>query len=524
MTPALYRATIEKAHGKTGMGRKAMHNLTDKKKQNYDIFLAGVFLAYLVFNGILLARHELWRDEANVWLMARQLSPIQLLKEIKYQGHPCLWYLFVMPFAKLGLPFRCMGILSLLIMAVTAGVFLWNAPFHPGVKAVCAFSPIFTYFYPDIARNYCLIALMLMLLAWCYPRRNERCIWYGSLLGLLVQSDTIALAPAGMISLMWLWENGIASWTQRSFEPVRKILRGIWIPLASFILWIAQFYQVSDSPQFQINSLEIGDFFREVRNYCFWILERLSGQSQNVCRGMLILFVLLLLAATVRIRNGEAFCVVAASFLFEAVFSVMVYQLHYWHFIALCFVLIWTLWVLYLQREAKHKGEKLSGGALALLQAALLVFAVFMTLRWSSPEEKSSLDNALHGLYSDGVHTAEFIGENISPDELIVSANVAMASPVLAYLPAEYRFYYAGSGQIASYADYGSDQSRQVTLEELLTWSRTNFPEKEEFYLLDSEGSCIIDREELKDFTVLYQTKQETARGEEYTIYRISNS
>ena len=177
-----------------------MHNLTDKKKQNYDIILAGVFLAYLVFNGILLARHELWRDEANVWLMARQLSPVQLLKEIKYQGHPCLWYLFVMPFAKLGLPFRCMGILSLLIMAVTAGVFLWNAPFHPGVKAVCAFSPIFTYFYPDIARNYCLVALMLMLLAWCYPRRNERCIWYGLLLGLLVQSDTIALAPAGMIS------------------------------------------------------------------------------------------------------------------------------------------------------------------------------------------------------------------------------------------------------------------------------------------------------------------------------------
>ena len=84
MTPALYRATIEKAHGKTGMGRKAMHNLTDKKKQNYDIFLAGVFLAYLVFNGILLARHELWRDEANVWLMARQLSPIQLLKEINF--------------------------------------------------------------------------------------------------------------------------------------------------------------------------------------------------------------------------------------------------------------------------------------------------------------------------------------------------------------------------------------------------------------------------------------------------------
>ena len=149
----------------------------------------------------------------------------------------------------------------------------------------------------------------------------------------------------------------------------------------------------------------------------------------------------------------------AASFLFEAVFSVMVYQLHYWHFIALCFIQIWSLWVLDRQRELKRKDDKISRAALICSQILILIFAGFMTVQWNSEEENSNLSNALYGVYSDGVHTAEFIGEKISPDELIVSANVAMASPVLAYLPAEYRFYYAGSGQIASYADYGSDQS-----------------------------------------------------------------
>ena len=73
------------------------------KRRNIDyVFLICLFLGYLVFNGMLLAGHELWRDEANVWLIARELSPLQLFKEIRYQGHPCLWYLLVMPLAKLG--------------------------------------------------------------------------------------------------------------------------------------------------------------------------------------------------------------------------------------------------------------------------------------------------------------------------------------------------------------------------------------------------------------------------------------
>lgn len=138
--------------------------MTDKRKNTNRIILTGILLAYVVFNGLLLMRHEQWRDEANVWLMARELSPLQLAAEIKYQGHPCLWYLIVMPFAKLGLPFQTIGVISLSVMTAAAWIFVWKAPFGALVKAVCLFSPVFTYFYADIARNYCLIALLLMLL------------------------------------------------------------------------------------------------------------------------------------------------------------------------------------------------------------------------------------------------------------------------------------------------------------------------------------------------------------------------
>ncbi len=193
-----------------------------KKENSNNIILAGLFFLYLLFNGILLILHEPWRDEANVWLMARELSPFGLLREIKYQGHPCLWYFVVMPFAKIGLPFRTIGVISYLIMALTAGIFLWKTPLHVATKGFCLFSPVFTYFYPVIARNYCLIALLLVLLAWQYRERNTHTIRYGLLLGLLVQADTIAIPIAGLISAMWLTENLWQWFRAKEFRTYRR--------------------------------------------------------------------------------------------------------------------------------------------------------------------------------------------------------------------------------------------------------------------------------------------------------------
>ncbi|MBO5485331.1 MAG: hypothetical protein J5988_00145, partial [Eubacterium sp.] len=160
--------------------------MKDTVKKKEIIVLTAVFALWLFFNGILLAGHELWRDEANVWLLARELSPLQLLREIKYQGHPCLWYFIVMPFAKLGLPFKTLSVISFLIMSVSAGIFVYRAPFCCITKAVCLISPVFSYYYPVVARNYCLIALLMILLAVFHPKRNDRPVIYGILLGLLV--------------------------------------------------------------------------------------------------------------------------------------------------------------------------------------------------------------------------------------------------------------------------------------------------------------------------------------------------
>lgn len=485
-------------------------------------FVVGIFIAYILFNGILLWNHEPWRDEANVWLMARDLSPLQLLKEIKYQGHPCLWYFLVMPFAKIGLPFRTIGILSTAIMGVTAWFYLQKAPQWLWVKALVVFSPVFTYFYPTIARNYCLIALILILLAWNYPERNTHPVRYGILLGLLVQADTIAIAPAGMIALVWLIENVYHGIHTRSMERFGNCMKAIWIPFVSLLFWIAQFYQVSDSPMFELQKFGARELLREIRNYAYMILIRVTGFSQTMCT---IFFVVILLAAAVivyRLRNIGAAMVMLLSYLFQCTFSVMVYQLHIWHYLSLAFTFLWMLWAMQTTAEEKNREkDRIYQAAAGVLQVLVGILAVTMFLHWNSEAEPSNLQQAFYGSYSDGQNAAEFIREEISPDEIIVSTDVPMESTILAYLK-EYRFYYAGSGEITTYADWSEEQSQTISWDQVIAWCKERFPEKDCIYLIQGSDSCITDPEKLDEQECIYETEGSTVRGEEYKIYRIA--
>lgn len=495
-----------------------------KKREN--IILTILLTGYLVFNGILLAGHELWRDEANVWLIARDLSPIQLFREIRYQGHPCLWYLLVMPFAKLGFPFKTISALSFIVMAFGAGIFIFRAPFHPITKFVCLLSPIFSYYYPVVARNYCLIALLLILLACCYPKRNEKPWLYGLLLGLLVQADTIALATAGLISLMWLWEGILQSIRDRQATPLLCRAKGLWMPLVSLLLWMAEFKNVSDSPEYQFRQLTASEFLGEIKNFSYSILSRMTGQGQIFDTILIVSFLAAGVLISIKLKNLWFMIVMTGTFLFQAVFSILVYQLHFWHYIAIGFTLVWFFWLGNRREDdgqaASKRDRYLKVSCRILSEAVLILLSITMFLRWNAPEENSSLKNALFGVYSDGVNVAAYIRENVDPGELILSTDVSESSTVQAYLGKKYTFYYAGSGKKTTYADYTQEQKESITYERLLARIREDFPEKDSFYILESPGNCIenIPDEAKAKFEVCYQTEGETARNENYTLYR----
>lgn len=498
----------------------------DLKKK--DILQIAIFATYFMFNLILLIRHEMWRDEINVWLMGRDLSVIELFREIKYQGHPCLWYLLIMPFAKLGFPCRVMGIISLGIMSTAAWFFLYKAPVALWAKAIVLFSPIFTYYYTEIARGYCLVAFFIIVLAYYHNVRNEKPIFYGILLALLVQADTIAVPVAGMISAMWLFENGYASIKNKSKDSILIAARGLWLPLASLGLFVLQFYRVSDSPVFEVKDMGLYDTITAIIGYLYYIPNRLTGLERTGCNLLFLFLAVIGIGMGFVKKTIWPMLVFVATVLFQCVFSCMVYQLNIFHFISLCFVYLWMIWV-YGDKEIRAKKTedeavaklKMADFGMRILAGAwIAAVAVFMFVQWNSPQEVSSLGNALHGSYSDGVHTAEYIENNLSGEELIVTTDVAFASTIFGFAK-EHRAYYAGSGKETSYADWSEEQTGTITYENMLQWIREEFPEKDSFILIECGMSCIedFDREAGE---VLYKTQTASAKQEDYTIYRIN--
>lgn len=486
------------------------------------MILIIAFFGYLIFNGILLFHHEAWRDEANAWLVARELSFTQLFAEIKYQGHPCLWYLLLMPAAKLGLPFYTINWISYFIMAIATGIFLFKAPLMNWVKIIVIFSPVFTYSYSVVARNYCLSALIVILLALFYSKRNEKVVLYGLLLGLLVQSDIIALMPAGMISVMWLCESLVKSRKEKNWKPFLDILKGIWIPLVSLFILIAQFYNISDSPVYKVNEYDMWGFIDALRKCSQGIFWGLAELGEKFAVVWLLLLLTLAFLTSVQLKNFWAAVVMISSYVFQIMFSALVYSLHRLHSLFLCFVLVWTIWTWHSQKKERGlEGKKnlsliMKGG-----EIVFLILIVCMLMFWCSNEQRDSLQNIFSKTYSDGINVAHYIEENLSSDEVFVSDYVPRASTVIAFLDEEYDFYYAGSGKKTTYADWSEEQGKEIMLEDLIDWVKSNFPEKEAFYLMITRNSCVKQAEKLSECEIVYQTAEETVKDEEYTLYRV---
>lgn len=272
------------------------------------------------------------------------------------------------------------------------------------------------------------------------------------------------------------------------------------------------------------------EMLQEVKNFSYHILNRMTGQGEHFSFLLLLLFLAAGIFLSAQMKNIWPMVVMVGAFLFEVVFSIMVYQLHIWHYIALCFVLMWCFWVYetnaVITSGTGGRGQLFGKSTLVsriLAEGLLVLLGISMFLMWNSKEESSGFANAWNGLYSDGVHAAEYIREYVGTEAVLLSTDVIEAATVQAYLGREYRFYYAGTGEAVSYADYTQEQSREITYEEFLAWVKERFPDSAAVYLLECPTNCIheIKEEERAGWELCYQTTEVTARAEEYCLYRI---
>ena len=62
--------------------------------KNQALIENSIIIAFIFFGLVGILHHEIWRDEFQAWLLARDsASLIELFQNMRYEGHPGLWHL-----------------------------------------------------------------------------------------------------------------------------------------------------------------------------------------------------------------------------------------------------------------------------------------------------------------------------------------------------------------------------------------------------------------------------------------------
>jgi hypothetical protein len=166
--------------------------------------VASVFFA-LVLVGAL--RHEMWRDELEVWLIARDSGSLgELWAHMATEVHPAPWYLLNYSLARLTVDPRSMQVLHVLIATAAAYLFARHAPLGRLHRTLFCFGYYAFYEFGVISRNYALQLLCTFVFCTLLEARRGAWLRLGLILALLAQTHLYGTIVAASLSSVLLAE------------------------------------------------------------------------------------------------------------------------------------------------------------------------------------------------------------------------------------------------------------------------------------------------------------------------------
>jgi len=220
-------------------------------------FAPALTTVYALVLSLALFHHEMWRNEINAWLFARDSADVfELFRNLKHHGHPGLWYLLLMPVTRLTNSPVGMQILHLMIASTTVFVVAKYAPFGTLQKILFPFGYFPLYQYGVISRNYALGLLSIVITCVLLRQRWRHPLWLALVLFLMshtsVHACIIAISVTfGLILDYWLNRRTL---TADDTVEVWKVYAGLVIVCGGILLSMLQLYPPAESawmPKYQ---------------------------------------------------------------------------------------------------------------------------------------------------------------------------------------------------------------------------------------------------------------------------------
>lgn len=170
----------------------------------------GVFAVLLALATF---KHEMHMDEVLAWLIARHSHGVlDLLRHLRYEGHPALWYLLIYPLSRFSDQVAWIKVPNYLFTIAMGWLILSERRIEFTIRVLILFSvPVF-FEMGVVARNYVLAGALLIAASRCLLRDRPR-HWLAMVcLALAINSHFLAIPVAAGIFVWLYWLAPAPSW------------------------------------------------------------------------------------------------------------------------------------------------------------------------------------------------------------------------------------------------------------------------------------------------------------------------
>lgn len=386
------------------------------------IALLGLYAAGTLYTGV---HHEPWRDEADSWLVVRDLPLAGIFQWTRNAGTPALWYVLLKPLVWLGLPFQSQMLLHLAIAWTSMGILFFRAPFSWPVKILSAASYYFSYEYAVIARSYSLTVLLSFLLAAWYRERYRHPLRYAIAVALLFNANV----HGGLIAAIFLALFVVRRAGSRLSVPAVAIML-----LGAFAAWL-QLRPAPDAAFPNVIRAVHPEYVRDALASAFF-----PGVTGSLAfAGAPVL--LLLIGVSLR-KHPDAIAAGAVSLTGLLVLFVFVWYGAYRHAGLVLLVTLLAIWI----------AGAVPRDLASMAAASLLLVSLLISARLAVRMARADIEMA----FSGGQEMGEFIRANGVDRYEIAAHNFQQAEAVLPWVPGK-RLWYPALGRYGTYMLWNRD-------------------------------------------------------------------
>lgn len=327
----------------------------------------AVTAAYAFLLAVLLSQHEMWADEIQAWLLARDSDGVAgLLANLRYEGHPPLWHLLLLPLTRLANNPAIMQSAHWVVAVATVFIIVRHAPFSKWQRGLLPFGYYPLFEYGAVSRNYALGFLLAVAACSLFSRWRRRPWRLGAIL--LLMSLTSAHACILVIGLVaglaldWALAQKDAGRPLRGAAPLDwNPVGGLALAIAGVALFVLLVYPAADAGphaewRWRLDPALLGATFAAAASAFappmevprFWFAP--GEAAVPFLPGALIFLPLLCLIAAVHVKRPPALCVYLVCVAGLAAFcylKLIGHSRHHGFFLIAFLLLCWgraTLW------------------------------------------------------------------------------------------------------------------------------------------------------------------------------------